>query len=133
MKKLLVLLIASLLLVSCGENNTENKNDNKKVEVKVEKKYSYVTDFVKSDINDSESKELLTILEEWNEGLAEIKKMIEEATLENKDEIYTSIVEKRKIFMDTILPYVWETKVWSFKKYYENINFQIKKILEELK
>ena len=131
MKKLLVLFIASLLIVSCWENNSENKNDNKKVEVKIEKKYSDVTDFIKSDITDIESKELLAILEDRKERQAEIKKLIQESTIENKDETYNSIVEKRKICTARILPFVSETKINSFKRYCENFNFQIKKTLDK--
>ena len=131
MKKLLVLLIASLLIVSCGENNTENKNDNNKVEVKIEKKYWDVTDFIKSDITDVESKELLKILEERKLIQAEIKIMIEEATAETKDEVYNSIVEKRKICSTRILSFVSDTKISFFKKFCEKTNFHIKKTLDK--
>jgi len=69
-------------------------------------------------------------LEERKGRQTEVKKMIEEATKENKDEIYTSIVEKRKICSDRISVYVSEDNISSFKKYCEKVNFQIKKKLD---
>ncbi len=133
MKKLLVLFIMSILVVSCGENNSETKvkTESKKIEIKVEKKYGDLTDYIKSDITDTESKELLEILEQRKERQTEVKKMIEEATAETKDEIYNSIVEKRKICSERISKYVSEAKISSFKKYCEKANFEIKKTLDK--
>ena len=128
-KKILTLLIVLLLVVSCWEK-TEKDNETKTETKKIEQKFGDLTKYIKVDITDAESKELSKILEERKGRQTEVKKMIEEATKENKDEIYTSIVEKRKICSDRISVYVSEDNISSFKKYCEKVNFQIKKKLD---
>ena len=128
-KKILTLLIVLLLVVSCWEK-TEKDNETKTETKKIEQKFGDLTKYIKVDITDTESKELSKILEERKGRQTEVKKMIEEATKENKDEIYTSIVEKRKICSDRISVYVSEDNISSFKKYCEKVNFQIKKKLD---
>jgi len=123
------------VLVSCVEKSEQKiweKNNREKSEIKIEEKFWDITKYLKDGITDTESKELLKILEDRKVRQAEIKKIIESATKENKDEIYNSIIEKRKICINRILPYIWEVNINSFKKYCENINFQIKNKLDEL-
>ena len=132
MRKILVLFVMAILLVSCGEK-AEQKQEVKKQEVKKqEQKFGELTIYVKADITDEETEKLKEILEQRKQRQEEIKKMIEEATAENKDETYNKIVEMRKTCMGRIIPYVAENKVDSFKKYCEKTNFYIKKKLDEL-
>ena len=134
MKKLLVLLVALLLVTSCTtktEKNNEVKIKIKEVKTKkVEQKFGDLTKYIKVDITDDESKKLSSILEQRKERQAEVKKMIEKATKENKDKVYTSIVEKRKICANRISIYVSEKNISKFKKYCEKVNIQIKKKLD---
>ena len=128
MKKILTLLTVLILVASCWAK-TENNTDNKKTEQKVEK-YSDITKYIKSDITDEESKELLEILEQRVERQSEVKGLIEASTKETSEEIYLEIVEKRKICAGRISPYVSEDQMSSFLKYCEKMNFQIKKTLD---
>lgn len=136
MKKILLLVVMGILLVSCwikDKQTVENKNEEKKVqEKKLEEKFWGLTIYIKADITDKETKSLQDILEQRKTRLTEIKEMIENATKETKDETYNKIVEMRKNCMNRILPYVSESKKDSFKKYCEKTNFHIKKKLDEL-
>ena len=132
MKKILIITILSLLLLSCGDNNLQTKTDNKQTE-KVVEKFGDITKYIKTDITDEESDKLTDILKQRVERQAEIKTLITEATKENSEETYNTIIEKRKICSNRILPFVWDDNKSSFLKYCEKINFQIKKKLDELK
>ena len=137
MKKILIITLSVLLLASCWAKTETKKEETKtKAEIQKEKnqkvmkqEYKDLTQYIKTDITDEESKELTAILEQRAEIQAEIKKMIEEVTEENALETFEKIKEKRKTCMNRILPYVAEDKKSAYLKYCEKINYSIAKKL----
>jgi hypothetical protein len=89
-----------------------------------------LTKYIKADITDNESEQLQEIIEERKEKLVEIKDMMEDSVKDNKDEIYTKIIEIRKSLFDKISIYVPEEKMQSFRRYNEKLNFMIKNKLD---
>ena len=132
MKKILTLVILSLLLVSCGEKieNTKIETQKEKNEKVVAQKFADLTKYIKGNITDEESEKLSEILKQRVERQAEIKKLIEDATKETANETYEKIVEKRKICVGRISPFIDEVQKSSFLRYCEKINFSIKKKLD---
>ena len=132
MKKILTIVLLSVLLVSCGTKN-DNKKDiktNKKTEQKVEKFWD-VTKYIKSNITDQESEELAKILKERKEIQKEISNSIKNLKPEDdKTKIYTEIVEKRKNMEEKIIKYVTENQKLLFKAYFDKYNRIIKKTLD---
>jgi len=134
-KKILIIVLLLVALVSCGANkdnlNKENNND-KKIE-KTEWKFKDLTKYIKSDITDNESNELIKILENRVEKQAEIKELILSATKENSKEILDKVLKIRQEYTKEILPFVSEEQKASFNKYFQRINYSIEKKLNNIK
>ena len=130
MRKILIIALLSVLLISCVAKNDNNKNikNNKKIEIK--QKFWDITKFIKSDITDEESNKLQKILEDRKKIQKEIAEMIKNTTKENKDEVYKKILEKRTEIENEIIKYVSEDKKIMFKTYFEKYNRIIKKTLD---
>jgi len=132
MKKILTLVVLLILLVSCGGKTEDTKIETQKEknEKVLDQKFADLTKYVKEDITDEESEKLSEILKQRVERQAEIKKLIEDATKETATETYEKIVEKRKVCVGRISPFIDEVQMSSFLKYCEKINFSIKKKLD---
>jgi PBP1b-binding outer membrane lipoprotein LpoB len=134
MKKLLLLLSLSLLLVSCGTEVEDTKEpivENPVVEVeKVETNFGDLAEYINSELSEDKVKELNTILSERKERQVEVAELIKNATSETKDEVYASIVEKRKTCAGRILPFVSEEQKTNFIEYCEKSNVGIKEKLD---
>lgn len=132
MKKILLVLSLVLLISSCwndSEEKNEIKPEVKKVEAKIEQKFGTLNKYIKTDINDEETKQLTELLEKRDLVLAEIKKIIEEVTLGNKDIAIKNIEEKFNGLNLEIIKYVSNKKDETFVKYNK---FVISKIKEKI-
>ena len=132
MKKLLLLLSVSLLLVSCGAENSEEKEPTVEVKINEEVKSNFgdLAEYIDSELSDDKLEELNVILSERKERQAEIGELIKNSTTETKDEVYASIVEKRSTCAGRILPFVSEEQKTNFSEYCEKANVAIKQTLD---
>ena len=135
MKKILVITLLSLLLVSCGTKTKEAKIESQKEKNQevMKQKFQDLTKYIKTDITDDETEKLLSILDDRTKKIAEQKVLIASATKENKDEVYKKIQKIRQDYINKITPYVSDLHMASFKKYFVKIDYSIKKKLDNLK
>jgi len=130
-KKIFTVFILILLVSSCWVTKNNEVKNNKKQE-KVQKQFSDLDNFVKVNITDKEKEELLKVMEERKKVQSEIKSMIQNATIENKDKIYEEIIAKRKEIMEEILPYIEKEKQTDFVLFCGKYNKAIKKKLDSI-
>jgi len=135
MKKIILLLLSvSLLLVSCGGNDSIKDNvKNPVVEIKNEIKADFkdLSEYIDSELSEDKIEELNNILSQRKEIQTEIGGLIKKSTSETKDEVYATIVEKRATCAGRILPFVSEEQKTNFSEYCENANAVIKKTLDK--
>ena len=105
-KKFFIILIMLLLLTSCNTNNKDDTKGAKHNIKQIDNKFGDLTKYIKPNITDNESKKLQDILSKRKEKQAEIKKMLETATKDNKDMIYKKVVDLRAEYIKDIILYV---------------------------
>jgi hypothetical protein len=132
-KKILILSFCFISLTSCFKEivNTPNeKTEIKKIEENPKEIFGSLSKYIKENITDSETSFLELILKERIELHSDIKEILDSSIVEKKDEIYISIVSKRKNLNQRISKYIPEERVQSFKKYNDKINLMIKNKLD---
>ncbi len=145
MKKIFVLFVLSIFLVSCwNKNNNEfekkeinNIQEKKQIHTKLkpktpEQKYWKLAKYIKQDLTLKEEQELQNLLNQRRELILKIKKELIEANRQwYFEEKMLQVEKQREEMMNKILPYVIEEKKEEFKKSYEKWNELLRKILKQ--
>jgi len=132
MKKLLLVLVLAIFMVSCNTKNT-NHSSNSTTKTQKAEKYWDITKYVKSNITDKEEKDFEKVLNERKKVQAEIRDIIKNAKKETKDKDFATIKQKRQDLVNKIIPYIQQDKQIEFSMFCGKYNKSIKRKLDELK
>lgn len=141
-KKILLLVLISSLLVSCGEEvKVENIVENEEINIEiidesmeeviieeiVESKYKDLAEFISTELSEEDDNKILEILEQRSARQIEIWAMLNQAVIDgNIDEKLEEVREMRKVCAGRILPFVSEDKKEAFTAHCEAWNEGLK-------